>query len=157
MRREPLRHQQRSKRINILLLVTIRVSTRITRTCRRTPRIVIRHIGRQSPDRGWTASGFVEVAEELSCGCYVGGPAQPPCMAGVEVHGDVGKVELRDGVGGTFFVGGVGIGTFGDAEVCYEVGEGIGFFSSSAKLSSDEIKMKEKNSSPTTRITLTSE
>ena len=54
-------------------------------------------------------------------------PAEPATVTSIDVHGDVGEVELLEGVGDTFAVAGgrvlaglfVGVGN--------EVGEGVGF------------------------------
>lgn len=48
-------------------------------------------------------------------------------MATVKVHGDVGQVELGDGIVGALEVGGLGTSALGNVEVGNEVGKGIGF------------------------------
>lgn len=47
-------------------------------------------------------------------------------MTSIEVLGDVGKVELGDGVVGALLVGGGGVGTFGNVGVGDEVGKRVG-------------------------------
>lgn len=51
----------------------------------------------------------------------------------VEVHGDVGQVELLQSIVDTLQVGALRIGAFGDVEVGHQVGQAVGFCKMSEK------------------------
>lgn len=127
MRREARGCQERREGVDVLLLVAVGVSRGVGGAGGGAPGIVVRDVGREAADGGGRAGCLVDLGEERGGGRDVSGPAEPAGVAGVDVHGDVGEVELRDGVLDAFHVGGLGVGAFGDAEVCYEVCEGVGF------------------------------
>lgn len=47
-------------------------------------------------------------------------------MASVEIHGDIGEVEIDEGVVGALQIRGLGVAAFGDVEVRHKVGQGVG-------------------------------
>ena len=49
-------------------------------------------------------------------------------MPSVKVHGHIREVKLSDRVLYALDVGSFSIGALGDAQVCHEVGQGIGFY-----------------------------
>lgn len=92
------------------------------------PRIVVGNVDGQAAKGARRAGLFVHVGEECRCRIDVGGPAKPPCVSGIEVHGHVGKIELANGILSTLVVGGLGTAALGDVHVGDHVGQGVGFW-----------------------------
>lgn len=59
--------------------------------------------------RGLASIG-VQLAKEVGGGLEVGRPAEPSGVATVQVHGDVGQIQLLDGIDGALEVGILGTG-----------------------------------------------
>lgn len=77
--------------------------------------VVVGNVGGETTDAVRRAGGSEELAEELSGGGDVCGPAEPASVASVEVEVDICLVQLLDCVDDTGLVGGGSIRTLLDA------------------------------------------
>ena len=109
-----------------MLLVVVDVGRGVRRGGRDAPGVVVGNVSGQATDGGGLAGILVDVGEEVSSGLDVGGPAEPASVASVEVHSDVGQVELLEGVDSQLLVGGGRAAALLDAHVGHHVGQGIG-------------------------------
>ena len=81
----------------LLVVVGVALGDRVGR--RGDERVVVGDVGGKTTDSSRRGSVGVEASEELGSGRQVRGPAEPASVTSVEVHEDVGEVELLDGVG----------------------------------------------------------
>lgn len=61
-------------------------------------------VGSNTTDLGWRTSGLVDLGNTLSSWLDVVVPSEPSSVTGINVHDDVGQVELLEGISNTLFV-----------------------------------------------------
>lgn len=98
------------------------------------PGIVVGNVGHETTE-GLGAAGVLEdLGVHLGGGGKVRLPAEPASVTTIEVHGDVGKVELGDGVVGALEVGSLSAGALGHVQVGDEVGKRVGLCEEERKM-----------------------
>lgn len=97
----------------------------VRRSAGQVPAIVVSHVGGKTTDCVGAACVLVHASEELSSRGQVGLPAEPASMSSVQVHSDVGEVELREGIVGAFQIRGLGVAALGNVEVGDQVGQRV--------------------------------
>lgn len=158
MGREAGGREQRSQGIDILLLVADGVSLRVGRAGTDAPGVVVGDVGREAAHLRRPPRRLIQVAEHARRRTDVGSPAEPAGVSGIEIHGHVGEVELLDGVGGAFLVGGGRAGALGHVQVGDEVREGIRLCQFSHEYLSRAFRsLQACGYAPITRMTFTSE
>lgn len=80
----------------------------------------------QTTDGGGAASVLVNTSEEIGGGLDVGGPAEPAGVSGIEIHGDIGQVQLLEGVDRQLLVCGRRAAALLNVHVGDHVGKRIG-------------------------------
>ena len=120
-----------SKGVDVALLVAVGVALRVGRAGGTGPGIVVGNVGGQTTDCGGATSSLVDLREQGRCGSDVGGPTEPAGVTGVQVHGDVGEVQVGNGVLDAGQVGGLGVGALGDVEVGHQVSKTVGLWNTS--------------------------
>lgn len=108
------------------LLVVDGVSFRVARRRAETPSIVVGDVGDETAECRGFSSILVDTGEKLSSRLLVSRPAEPTGVSSIEIHGDVGKVKLGDGVLGQAKISVLGLGTFGNVEISDKVGKRVG-------------------------------
>lgn len=129
--RETLRSEERSKCIDVPLLITVGVALSVGWASGDAPSIVVGYVGRKTANLSGASSLLVQVTEELSRGADVGRPAEPASVSGVKVHDDVGKVERLHGVDSGGLVDCFGIGALLHVQVRDKIGETVGLIDKS--------------------------
>jgi len=112
--------------LNVLLLVIVGVGAGVGGGASQAPGVVVGNVGDEPTDRSRLASVLVDAGKEISSGLDVGGPSQPTGVTSIEVHGNVGQVELLEGVDSQLLVGGRSSAALGNAHVGDHVGKRIG-------------------------------
>lgn len=118
--------EQGGEGLDVALLIVVGVGGGVRGSGGEGPAVVVGHVGDETADGLGLAGGLVDVSEQSGGGLDVGGPAEPAAVASVKVLGDVGEVELGDGVVGALLVGRGGVGTLGNVGVGDEVGKRVG-------------------------------
>jgi len=83
-------------------------------------------VGSDTTDLRGAAGGLVGVSKLLRAGLEVVVPAEPATVAGVDVHDDVGEVEVLESVGNAVTVAGSGVLAGLKIGVGDQVGERVG-------------------------------
>ena len=118
--------KERRKSVDELLLIVVGVALGVVGLGGELPAVVVGDVGGETSEARRLASGLVDLTVELSGRRKVGGPSKPATVTGIDVHGNVGKVELLDGVDGKLFVSAGSVGALGDVHVGDQVSERIG-------------------------------
>lgn len=90
------------------------------------PGVVVGYVGRETTHGSRGAGILVHLGEQVGGRLQVGRPSQPAGVASVDIHSDVGQVELRQGVLHGDQVVVLGVGTLGHVEVRHQVGKRVG-------------------------------
>ncbi len=118
--------EERAEGLDVVLLVVVGVALGVRRGGGDAPGVVVGNVGGQAADRSGLAGARVDAGKQIGGGLDVGGPAEPPGVASIEVHGNVGQVELLEGIHGQLLVGRGGAAALGDVHVGDQVGKGVG-------------------------------
>lgn len=84
------------------------------------------NVGGETTDLLGAAGVLVHLGELLGAGLQVGVPAEPPAVAGVDVHDHVGQVEVLERVRHALLVGGLALLAGGEVGIGDQVGQGVG-------------------------------
>lgn len=117
--------QKRRQSVDVLLLVVVGVALSVVGLGGQLPGVVVGDVGDETSEARWLAGILVELTVELGGRRKVGGPSQPATVSGIDIHGDVGKVELLEGVNGELLVSASSVGALGDVHVGDHVGKRI--------------------------------
>jgi hypothetical protein len=90
----------------ILALVVLTIGCVLEFTWDLLPCVPSSDVGGNSTDRRGRTSTLVGVGEFLCTGLKVGVPSEPATVSSVNVHGDVGEVQVAESVLNTFSVSG---------------------------------------------------
>lgn len=90
------------------------------------PLVPASNVGGETADLLRGSRGLVGLGQLLRSGLEVGVPAEPAAVARVDVHDDVGKVEVLEGVGDAVAVAGRGVLAGLQVRVGDEVGKRVG-------------------------------
>ncbi len=95
--------QQRRERVDVdllvLALVVLGVGRRRELAGAQVPRVPPGRVGGPAAELLGAATGLEGLGQLLRAGLEVGVPPEPAAVARIEVHNDVGQVEVLDGVG----------------------------------------------------------
>lgn len=117
--------EDRSKSVNVTLLVAVGVSLSVRWAGRDGPGIVVGNVGSKTTEGLWRSGILVKVGVVWTGQLQVGWPSEPSSVTSIDVHGDVWQVELLKSIGDTLFVGLLGIGTLLDVGVGNHVGQAV--------------------------------
>ena len=118
--------QERTESVDELLLVVDGVRGGVRGRRAERPGVVVGDVGDETTERLGGAGILVDLGVQRSSQGLVGRPSEPSSVAGIEVHGDVGQVEVLDGVVGALEVSGLSVLALGDVQVGDQVGQGVG-------------------------------
>jgi hypothetical protein len=84
-----------------------KLTSSVGRSGSETKGVVVADVGGEATDGAGLASIVVDLGEDIGGLLDVGGPSEPAGVSGIEVLGNVGKVEVLQGVRGGLVVGGL--------------------------------------------------
>lgn len=90
------------------------------------PGVVVGYVRRQPTHGSWGAGVLVNLGEQIGGRLQVGRPSQPTGMASIHIGGDVGQVELLEGVLRGQQVVVMGVGALGHIHVRHQVSKRVG-------------------------------
>lgn len=126
--REAVLLQERGDGVDEQLLVVVLVALGVGGRGGGVVAVVVGDVGHEAAEGGGLAGFGVDSGEELGRRREVGLPAEPACVACIDVHGDVGEIERLDCVFDTGDVGGLGFLASDDVHVGDQIAETVGLW-----------------------------
>lgn len=130
--------------VDVAVLIAVGIAGRVRRAGAYAEGIVVGDVGREAAQRGGSAGVLVYSGEELGGRADVGGPSKPAGVSceceqevgrilggmhtGIDIHGDIGQVQLDERIIDTLQIGALGVGAFGHVQVGDQIGQAVGFW-----------------------------
>lgn len=112
-----------SNGVDVALFVTVGVGGGVSGASSDGPGIVVGNVGGKTAEVLGGAGVSVDLTKHSRCLGKILWPSEPSSVTTVQVHGDMGESELRDGIDGQLLIGSGGTGTLGGTHVGDSVGK----------------------------------
>lgn len=121
--RPTVARESRGQGVDVALLVTVGVRGGVARASSDGPGVVVGNVGSKTTEVLRGTGVLVDLGIHSRSGRKIERPSEPSSVTTVQVHGDVGKSKLLDGVDSQFLVGSSSARALGEVHVGNRVGE----------------------------------